>query len=245
MTDSRSVQAQYSSWPSWLDWVPTGLDNWDAWVAIGTLGLAIVTWRLVARTKSDVRAATRSAEASEAALAAAQRPLLVEVPRGQFVKTGEFNGQDVDLADIEADVWDERELLIEVPLRNAGAGIALVGAPHLAIDTGPLTWKGVCLHTVVPSGELTRLDFKGSWPDHATTQEATAAIGADGATFTVSVPYTDVEGRQGTTTRVTTRRRVTEERDDWIVESVEFLRAGETTPFVTLTARSEGGALRP
>lgn len=244
MRDSLAMEEAQHTWPTWLDWVPEGLDTWEAWVAIGTLALATVTARLVAGTRSDVRAATRSAEASEAALAAGLRPLLVEVPRGQFIRARRFMDQDVedDLADVEADVWDDRELLIEVPLRNAGAGIALVGAPQLEIEAGPLTWSGVGLHTVVPPGELTRLDFTGTWHDREATLAGAATINADGATFTVSVPYTDVEGRQGTTTRVTVTRRVNEDDDFWIVDSVEFMRDGETTPFARLTARSHGGA---
>ena len=241
------AQAEHT-WPTWLDWVPEGLDTWEAWVAIGTLALAAVTARLVAGTRSDVRAATRSAEASEAALAAGLRPLLVEVPRGQFLRGQRLMGQEVqdDLADIEADVWDERELLIEVPLRNAGSGIALVGAPQLEIEAGPLTWTGVGLHTVVPSGELTRLDFTGTWPDRAATLAGAATIGANGATFTVSVPYTDIDGRQGTTTRVTVSRRIRDDADDyWVVDAVEFVREGEAEPFARLTARSHGGGQPP
>jgi hypothetical protein len=145
--------------------------------------LAVVTRRLVARTQQDVQAAIRAADAAEAALATSTRPFLVEVPLGRFFKripmttflstTGKGTAVryvEQDEADIDIDVYNETDFRLELPLRNAGQGIALLGQPHLEIDAGSLSWRGV-------------------------TRSA-ARLGESGAIVTVSIPYTDASGGQ-------------------------------------------------
>lgn len=75
-----------------------------------------------------------------------------------------------DDADIEAGVYDAEERIIELPLRNAGSGIALLGPSELDIDPDPLTWRAAALHTAVRAGESTRIDFRGWSPDKETAR---------------------------------------------------------------------------
>lgn len=186
--------AGQTDWPSWLHWIPHGLRTWEAWVAIGTLtlaamtgALAIASWRLAARTEQDVRASTRSADAAEAAFAMSTRPCLFEVPIGRYLRqvpsntiiSGATGYHEVDEADIDIDVYDDK-LLIEIPLRNAGQGIAFLGEPTLEIDVGGRAILGVTLSTAVAPGELTRLDFQVKWETPEEANPYKAPLSADG-----------------------------------------------------------------
>jgi hypothetical protein len=242
-------------WPSWLDWLPSGLHTWDAWVAIGTLGLAFATIglalstrRLAARTQQDVEVATRSALAAERGLAIGVRPLLADVPIGTFLQgrqMGQHEYQE-DVADIDVDVYvDEAQVEIKVPLRNVGAGLALLAGPQLDIDVERLSWRAVAQQTAVPSGDLTRLDFYGTWPDVETAGAQGVRLEENAFEFSVQVSYTDLNGEQETVTRAVLRHRLTEEDDDWYIERIEHQWTAGKGPFAVLSGRAHGVAIEP
>jgi hypothetical protein len=137
------------------------------------------------------------------------RPLLADVALGQFIRRGRMGEREYeeDLADIEVGLYDD-ELEIEVPLWNVGAGIALLEGPKLILDAGELSWRSVTLQTAVPSGELTRLDFRGSWPDAASAQEHWGRLDQNESEFSVEIAYTDLTGDQRTRTRAVVKHRV-------------------------------------
>jgi hypothetical protein len=208
-----------TGWHGW-DW-----HGWDAMVAVGTITLAGVTFYLAMKTRADVGAALRSAETSERALAASLRPLIADVPLDETGST-------------EADVFAEgADVRIYVPLRNVGAGLALLSDADLDFGEIRRSWDSSTLQSAVPAGEGTRLDFvvKCHSPDDAeTVAEALVTAGR----FWVDVRYRDMDGRQPMLTRATIAYYEGETLDDWYVDEVAVFRDGEADPFVTVPTRS-------
>lgn len=133
--------------------------NWNEWVGVGTLALAFSTLILAFVTAAGVRVANRSAketrqlaetaetearavldqaaatreqaEAARMTVLASIQPLLGPAPVG------------VDDADPDADIGDvkirvhEPNMLVSLPLRNVGTGVALITRAVLEADDVP------------------------------------------------------------------------------------------------------------
>jgi hypothetical protein len=80
--------------------------GWEALVAIGTLGLAFVTFLLVRTTKRMVKTASDELTLEKQRIEASQRPYVLPTPSGRWIE-GQTPRNEV------------------LPIRNAGGGVAL------------------------------------------------------------------------------------------------------------------------
>lgn len=216
------------------DLVPEGLESWDAWVAIGTLALAVTTaWLafqtrgLARKTQAEVDATLSQVSVSRDAFEASTRPVIVDVPPAS------------DHVDVSHD--DAGRLHVQVPCRNAGAGLALVTSLALDWPESPEAWSGVATHTAIPPGEYSRLDFAAALGSERAAQEFVTRIGA-GQTFTAEIGYTDVGGGQPARTRVVCAFRGDAGDEDWTVDRIELFVGAEPEPFAILTGRTSDDA---
>jgi hypothetical protein len=60
-----SRQVTMETFPTWLEWLPDGIESWEALVAIGTIALAGATFYLGWQTRSDVNTSRESVQAAE------------------------------------------------------------------------------------------------------------------------------------------------------------------------------------
>jgi hypothetical protein len=108
-----------------------------AWATLADVGTAVGTLVLAAATFVAVRASARSTAIAERALLAGQRPVLaparpddpaesVQFADGRVFSTG--SGQPVVVQDAET-------IYLAIPLRNVGAGLALLHGYHLRGDS--------------------------------------------------------------------------------------------------------------
>lgn len=180
--------------------------GWEALVALGTLGLAAATAYLALQTRGE-------AKASRQALQTTIRPLIVDAPRGVFLRDNETIYADgprrtqVDRAKIDA--WassgQEGRIAVSVPLHNVGSGVALIEDARLIFD-GDYRWTRTALQTAVPPGQLTELSF-GADIDVGDAAVWQATFESEVHEFSVEVAYTDLKGGQRTRTRVQVRGR--------------------------------------
>jgi hypothetical protein len=184
------------------------LDTWEAWVAIGTLALALATGGLAYATRRlgslarDELAAVREQTqvqqqqiaVSQSALAAAVRPVLIEklpgaAPAKASVQPIDAEGKYV-FEPAEAATVEEHGVYVAVQARNAGNGIAFVERCVFRWAEGG-DFQGSWTSPLIPPGEWTDVFFElwrtveGS-PTVATLQ----AYG----TFSVDVDYADLAG---------------------------------------------------
>jgi hypothetical protein len=139
-----------NEFPSWLEWLPDGMESWETLVAIATIlvalatdGLASATFVLARQTKNDVGASTRTAAVAERSFATSIRPILVN-----FVESGEPRVRKHGQHD---------RLEVSVPLRNVGGGLALLLGP--SIEVASTGYTGTAGGGMPPGG----LRRKG-WP---------------------------------------------------------------------------------
>jgi hypothetical protein len=212
---------------------------WDAWVAIGTLLLAAGTFYMAAGTKrlarlteNEVRAVEDQARAAGAHLQIAQealeasiRPTLVDVPptgptspeRIQY----EGWGTDVDRAAAHIEQTSDY-LYCSVPLRNVGAGLALVEGVTLRWAANDVPWRGNSSLLAVPVGDQTRVLFSvpARRPEFSRAVEAVQEAGS----FTIEASYTDASGRPQPPVRLLFVRN---EAGGWATNQVLFIERRE------------------
>jgi hypothetical protein len=155
--------------------------DWNEWVAIGTLTLAAVTVvlafvsaagvivardaakdtrRLAETAEQEVRAVLEQANATrrqagvaQATLSASVQPLLGHVPLGEF----DDKNPEAEIGAVNVK-GDDRYFWISIPVRNVGAGVAVIQGAKLAPDISAPSGRGITA-TMVPVGELTRCWF--------------------------------------------------------------------------------------
>jgi hypothetical protein len=98
--------------------------TWEASVGIGTLALAAVTFALVCVAVYQARL-TRLTWQSQL------QPVLVDVPIGVFVRDEKVN-KNTRVFDDAGWPGEDGDLEITLPMRNAGAGPALVTSVEIA-----------------------------------------------------------------------------------------------------------------
>lgn len=178
------------------------------WATIASVGTAAGTLVLAVATYASVRSSKRSAQASERALLAAIRPVLVtsrlEDPAEKvgfadqhWVKVG--GGRGV------VEVTDEA-IYFAIALRNVGSGLAVLDRWDLHIDRPqgdadrPDDFRRLTRDIYVPAGD------HGFWqgalrdptePSFAAVRDAVA----EGRTITIDLLYGDQEGGQRTISR--------------------------------------------
>ncbi len=210
---------------------------WEAWVGIGTLALAVVTLVLVC-------VAAYQAWLTRRAWQSQLQPVLVDVPVGVFVQDEQVGDNVRRYEDAgEVDVWpgEDGRLEITVPMRNAGAGLALITAVELDWRHA-MSWQGAALHTAIPAGEQTRVTFQVPFADQASAIAAIEGIQRD--ELGVTIVYTDVRGQQRGRTRLWVMKHSDEEASiEYLVDRIELFRGDDDAPFATPSGR--GVALAP
>jgi hypothetical protein len=201
--------------------------EWAAVTAIATAvlvaGIAVTLWGVSVTRK----AATADLEATQSQLRASYRPLLIEVLRdgpitpdmeatpNRHGQRGEDMPAVIELNLAGAGMFiDPRRVFVDpskgyvsVPLRNVGAGLAVLDPDALAV--GGLQCE-VDETTVdrprVPPGETTRVNLA-----------LMLVEGEEAKRFSVHVPYTDLAGEQRTKVEVYLRRS----DNRWEIEHLE------------------------
>jgi hypothetical protein len=129
----------FTSWHGWK-W-----EGWSAWVAIGTILLAVVTWRLARTSAQEIRIERER-------LADAQRPHVFPVTYTQWVdKTERYAQRAFDV----------------VPISNGGPGVALNIRGQLTFASGnPVDF----VPTSLGAGQTH--DLRLNWPGEDDAAEA-------------------------------------------------------------------------
>lgn len=205
----------------------------ESGVATATIALACVTLLLAF-------AAGWQAWLSRRALQAGLRPLLVDLPVGIFVQDQQI-GENVHMHsdEGEVDLWpeDNGSLQIRIPLRNAGAGIALIVSLTLGWDSGG-DWRAAARHTAIPSGETTYVDAVVAFPDRNAALAAMDGLQPD--QLSIEVGYTDINAKQRGRTRAWVMKHPDPDSHlDYIVDRIELFKGRKLRPFASLSGRRE------
>jgi hypothetical protein len=229
----------------------------ETWVALCTGGLAVATFFLAVFT-------WRMARATISEVSVTVRPLLVDAPVGIFLQEQQkntlllFRRFHAEENQSPTEIVDAGRLhvsttpgqaVIDFAIRNAGSGPALV-REVVAEGSNPAIEIS---HSVIPLGEPVRLRL--AWSISAPTPNAEPAEPATRDTerkeavtkaedfldalssITVRVVYTDMTGRQPTTSRF----KLTSVDELWGVRSITLLRRKRfrrERQFAQLTRRS-------
>jgi hypothetical protein len=195
---------------------------------------AILTKRSVGLTADEVAATKRSVEVAAEGVAATRenveiatrdletaiRPVLADVPRGEFIRDVMGLGQPVgwteDLAAITIAVYPDRPgAHCSVPMRNVGTGVAVLVETRAQMDAD-LSWhSGDVSVRLLPPGEIVRLSFQlpATPTDH----------------LEVRACYTDIAGGQVTRTGLRAEKGPNGELR---VVGVSLFHGDEAAPFV-------------
>jgi hypothetical protein len=193
------------------------MTDWAAWgTSVGTLVLAGATF-------AAVRSSNRSARVAERALQAGLRPLLVTSRPDDAAEQVQFaDGRVFEVGDGRAFVHEDRGVVyLAIPLRNVGAGIAVLQGYHLEPESaeqvasdplGPARHRRGDAPPDPSTFSVQQRDLyvapgsTGFWqaalrdPSEERHARASAAIATAGR-ITVDLLYADHEGRQPTVTR--------------------------------------------
>lgn len=125
-------------------------------LALATTGLAVVTWRMGRDARIGAEAAERSAALANQALEGAIRPILVDVKRDPRDRTTQITPAILRRPDIATDVS-----ALVVPVKNVGAGPALLQKMTLGKVGAPGHWRGVTYEggLVIAPDETTLIVF--------------------------------------------------------------------------------------
>jgi hypothetical protein len=215
-------------------WARHHLDAWDAWVAIGTIGLAVATTYLARQTHDEVKAATRDLDLTQRSFETSTRPVLVDVPLGVFVE----RWQDVS-AGIQQRQEDRGQVVVlmspgelycSLPIRNVGAGLALVRAKAISWAAREVPWSSE-VPGAIPPNEIVNAHFRGPV---ANTETLESVKGIE--TFQITIDYSDLAAVRVSTT-VFLVSRVPHVTSGWAVVEVRLYDGGQH-PYVTLSPRT-------
>lgn len=182
------------------------------WVTISALATAVGTLVLAAATFASVRSANRSARATERALLAGIRPVLVSSrvqDPPEKVGFADDHWVKVDGGHAVAEAADE-SIYLAIALRNVGTGLAVLDRWELHADRllgkqsqpDPKAFRRLTRDLYVPAGDLGF--WQGTFRDPADPLFAeTAAAVRAGRGMTVDLLYGDHEGGQRTISRFT------------------------------------------
>ncbi len=182
------------------------------WVTISALATAVGTLVLAAATFASVRSANRSARATERALLAGTRPVLVtsrvqDPP--EKVGFADDHWVRVEGGHAVVETTDEA-IYLAIALRNVGTGLAVLDRWELHADRmlgeqsqpDPKTFRRLTRDLYVPAGDLGFWQGAFREANDPLFIEARAGIGA-GRHLTVDLLYGDHEGGQRTISRFT------------------------------------------
>jgi hypothetical protein len=187
-------------------------------LAAGTFSLALITRRSVELARQELAATEKSIEVAVRNVETTIRPLLADVPAGQFFEEQDPRamGRVVDLGEILVSPNQGRAgSSCRVPMRNVGRGVAILGdvAARLGENTN---WEnGRPSARIVPPDEMVTLSF-----ELATIPENT---------FYVEARYQDLAGGQPTRTQLKVNRV---DMSSWRAVGAAIFEGEERTPFV-------------
>jgi hypothetical protein len=226
-------------------------DSSTTWIAVGsvgtfvaavaTTGVALVTRSVATRTK-DVAGETQElagetrklAVATEASVSAQIRPVLIDLPLdlGEPNDSVFYAGSRDPISVPRGGVHvfaNEDGIRISIPLRNAGAGLAMIRA--IALEVGePIPQPATTIQPAnVPRGERGRVSFVAAH-DHPRLDAIRAALEPAYGTFSVAVSYSDLAGQHVALSRFDVSFR-SEAHMKWEVRQVHLSTAGSDEPF--------------
>lgn len=198
----------------------------------------------------QTEAARRQSIAAEAALRASVRPYLLDVPRGTmktiargdvfpYVLAGfrrhpppsETRVVDLSIVDQYLPPHDEGspelDYWLRVPVRNVGAGVAILGDTHLVLHGHGRVLTGTTSANALPPGEVAGLVFEvepGAWEWDAAERSALAR-----SPVTATVMYTDSAGEQAARAQI---QLLVDEAKDYYVADARVVEAGAHLPAV-------------
>ncbi|HEX6702685.1 MAG TPA: hypothetical protein VF101_18305 [Gaiellaceae bacterium] len=206
---------------------------WTEILAIATFALAVVgtaslalTRKLATSAERAADAAQRTAEADRLALQGAVRPLLTaaapaRTPAGRsevdlsFHALGDpstYKGVRGTVFVHNGGITNPAVTLVSVPIKNVGAGVAVVGGPPRIRPKG-MAWEtaGTATSMIIGADGLSRLQW---------------VVGhrLGGERFDVEVDYTDARGGQPMRTRLRVEREVD---SAWSVTGIALYERGE------------------
>lgn len=180
-----------------------------------------------AAIQNQVAATQEQAAIARQTMEASWRPLLVDVPWELAQRSSAFQGK-TDAAEIDINKTQEGDVTVEVPLRNIGAGPAIITKAGLSV--GQLHAEATNLSTaIVAPDQIVRATFKIK----TGTPTANGLISALSAQepFVVTVFYGDQGGTGSWRSRIYIHRppnyRV------YVVERMEIYAGDETTPIAS------------
>lgn len=202
--------------------------------------------QLVEESQRQTRAAQDQAQAARSALTATQeqgriaqltlnaqiRPVLIDVPLNVSIEEAiVYPGRDHPVMGHRGAVQvsaSDQELLVSVPLRNAGAGLAMIRGISLEIGTAIGAPPVMIKPTNVAPGELGRVSFRAVPGNAAYAPVREVIERQDGPS--VVVAYTDLAGEQMTLSRFDLYFRPNDHWD-WEVRQVHFQEPGAELPY--------------
>jgi hypothetical protein len=158
-------------------------------VALGTILLAGVTWRLSRRTAASVDVARQSAEAERASVDAMHMPFVIAVPTpiGDLATLHEAEFRDVPFADIPAAIHCKAKStsysVLRLRLWNIGVGPAIVKGLRLTDGDGTEYLDDTSPDEPCAAGQAYDPEIEISqWPD-------------DDSPATLTIDYVDASGK--------------------------------------------------
>jgi len=206
------------------------------WVTISSLATATGTMVLAAATFASVRSANRAARTAERALLVGLRPLLVQARLDDpMQKISWVDNHWTRLSGAEAGVEVTEDVVyLSLPLRNAGAGLAVLQGwfPQLAprdlrSHAAPEEFRSQSRDLYVSPSDVGF--WQGALRDRADPMfDAVAAVVERREVFAIDLLYSDHEGGQRTISRFTATPR--EGDDGWLCAVVRHWNLDRPDP---------------
>lgn len=202
--------------------------------------------RQVDASLEQVRVAQEQATAAQEALATAQeqtrisqltldaqiRPVLIDVPLDLAIEQPLFYpGRDEPVTGHRGAVHvgaGDREVVVSLPLRNAGAGLAMIRGVGIRLAVASPTPPVMIQPANMPPGEDGRITFRAT-PGDAAFAPLSQAIQAR-QSLSIEVGYSDLTGQQYTLSRFDVYFR-SRAHWNWEVRQVHLQEPGAGEPF--------------
>jgi hypothetical protein len=181
-----------------------------------------------------LNAAHEQTHLAQLTLSAQIRPVLIDVPLdlGEPNDSVFYAGSREPISVPRGGVHvfaDEESVRISVPVRNAGAGLAMIRG--IALEVGePIPPPATTIQPAnVPRGERGRVSFVAAH-DHPRLDAIRAALAPARGTFSVVVSYSDLAGQHLALSRFDVSFR-SEAHMNWEVRQVHLSAPGSDEPF--------------
>ncbi len=179
-----------------------------------------------------LEAAREQTRISQQTLDAQIRPVLIDVPLDLTIEEQLFYpGRNAPAAahrgGVEAFASNE-EVTMSLPLRNAGAGLAMIRGIGIRLTVATPTAPVMIQPANVPTGEYGRVNFRAT-PGEAAFRPLSQAIQSQ-SNFSIEVGYSDLAGQQYSISRFDIYFR-SRAHTNWEVRQVRLQEPGSDEPF--------------